>query len=146
MDIKKLLKKVLTLSCIYFTAIMVVYMAILQFTHTGSDPAAAEAGRVLLFFFAAMLFAIAALIRRSDKIHSVLKVFVHYVICTLTLLICILLPANLPQASHYITGIVLFTVIYFLVRIIIWAFSARLKKNQEKIETYTKQFQKVNKK
>ena len=146
MEIKKLLKRASVVTCIYFTVIMVCFMSILYFMNTDKAVPATEASKVIFFFLASILFAIANLIRKADKIHPVLKVVAHYIICTVSVLLFILLPMNFPQNSHYITGIVLFSIAYFLVRIITWAFSSKLKKNLEIEEAYQKQFSNSKKK
>lgn len=136
MEIKKQIKNSLFMCCVYFTAIMVCYMAILQFMNMDSVPAAVEAYRVLLFFLASFLFAIANFVRHINM-NSALKILCHYLICVFAFFACFLL-----QGSYIVIGIVVFTILYFIVRLLIMLFSSRLKKNREQTEEYTKQFSK----
>ncbi len=141
MEIKKLIKKALASSCIYFTVITALYMLILQIANIGDDAAAVEAHRVLLFFIASVLFALAGVLLGAKKLHLALRIVLHYAICVFAFYTCFILPTNM-QASFVMTGIVLFTLLYVIVALIAAAFISKLRKNRESSTEYNKQFKK----
>lgn len=143
MDIKKLIKKVLNSSCIYFTVITACYILILQITNVSDGAAAVEAIRVLLYFIASILLAIANVIYSIKKIPSAARVIIHYLICVFAFYACFLLPVNM-RTSFMVTGIVIFTAVYAVVMGLIAIFISRLKKNREQSAEYTSQFTKKN--
>ena len=114
MDIKKLIKKIVNFSCVYFTIITTCYMLILQLANIGDNAAAVEAFRVLLYFFASVLLAIANVLYSIKKIPTPARIFIHYIICLFAFYTCFLLPVNM-RSSFMFTGIVIFSVIYFAI-------------------------------
>ena len=144
MEIKKLIKKALTSTCIYFTVITACYILILQIANISEGAAAVEATRVLLYFLASVLLAIANAIYSYTKLNSVVRVIIHYIICTFAFYTCFLLPVNMRD-SFIITGIVIFTIFYSAIMGAIAIFKSRLKKNRERNEVYESQFGKKNK-
>lgn len=141
MEIKKLIKFVFTRSCIYFTLITALYMAILQIANIEDGAAAAEAPRILLFYLASLLGSIAAAIWGISKINTVLRVLIHYFIWVFAFYACMLLPTNMPS-SNMVTGIVLFTLFYAIIMVVTALFKARLKANREVSSEYKSQFSK----
>lgn len=141
MDIKKLIKKVLNFSCIYFTVITALYILILQIANVSEGAAAVEAIRVLLYFIASVLLSIANVLYSIKKIHPVLRVVIHYVICVFAFYTCFLLPVGM-RSSFMITGIAIFTVVYAVIMGLIALFKSRLKKNRELSAEYQSQFAK----
>lgn len=141
MEIKKLIKSIFTHSCIYFTLITALYMAILQIANIEDGAAAAEAPRILLFYLASLLGAIASAIWSIKKINAVLRVLIHYLIWAFAFYACMLLPTNMP-ASNTVTGMVLFTLLYAVIMVVFSLFTARLRANREKPAEYKSQFSK----
>ena len=143
MEIKKLIKKALTLACVYFTIIIICYMALLAFFNIGEKAIAVQGYRVVLYMLAGILLALASFIR-GLKINSALKVILHYFICAFTFFVCFILPMEM-RASFAVVGIAIFTLIYALVRIIIFLFKSKLNKNRERPSEYKSQFSNKNK-
>ena len=141
MEITKLIKKTLCQACVCFTAISAGYMLILRIINIG-EPAAVEADRVLFFFLFSLLFSIANAIKGINQIHSALRYILHYVISTFAFYACFLLPSQM-RGSFMFTGLVLFTLGYFMVVGAIAIFTSRLKSNREKSAEYSNQFQKT---
>lgn len=141
MEITKLIKKTLTATAIWFTAIMTGYMLVLQIINVGEDSAAVEAFRVLLIFLFALLFSIANTIRSAKSINGALRHTVHYLITVFAFYACFMLPVDM-RTSFMITGVVIFTVVYLLVVGIMAIFSSRLKANRESEIAYSRQFNK----
>ena len=143
MEIKKLIKKALNLSCIYFTIITACYILILQLANISDGDAAVEATRVLLYFLASVLISVAHTIYSIKKLHMAARVIIHYLICVFAFYTCFLLPVNM-RASFMFTGTVIFTVVYAIAMGIVALFRARLKKNRELSAEYQSQFSKKN--
>ena len=138
MEIKKLIKKMLSMACICFTVITAVYMLIMQITYV-DETVLVEADRVLLFFVFSLLFAIAAAVLSFKKLHSALRYVIHFLICVFGFYTCFLLPTGMRD-SFMITGVVIFTICYVGVMAIIGLFKSRLKANREDSIAYTNQF------
>ena len=143
MEIQKLIKKALNLSCIYFTIITTCYILILQLANISDGDAAVEATRVLLYFLASVLISVAHTIYSIKKLHMAARVIIHYLICVFAFYTCFLLPVNM-RASFMFTGTVIFTVVYAIAMGIVALFRARLKKNRELSAEYQSQFSKKN--
>ncbi len=142
MEIKKLIKKALISTCIYFTAIMALYMLILQIVNIDSGAAAVEAPRVLLFLVGSLLFAIAGVILGIGQLRLAFRIIIHYLICILSFFICILLPVQTQSSGGIFICLVLFTLVYAIAAAIVGAFRSRLRANREKSEVYNNQYKK----
>ncbi len=141
MEIKKLIKKAINNTCIYFTVFTALYMLVLQIINIEDGAAAVEAPRVLLFFLASVLVAIANMLKSIKSIHSFARILLHYIICAFAFYACFMLPVKMTS-SAVITGIIIFTVIYVLAAGVIAMFRSRLSKNREKNIAYSNQFKK----
>ena len=119
-------------------------MIFLQIANIGVGEAAVEASRVLLYFLASILLAIANAILAYKNLNSIVRVIVHYIICTFAFYTCFLLPVNM-RTSNMITGIVIFTLLYMVIMGSIAIFKSRLKQNRERNEEYKSQFSKKKK-
>ena len=100
-----------------------------------------DAGRVLLFFVASILFAIGNSFFAFNKLNAPLKVFLHYLVYLFTFCACFMLPIS-PESSTMIVGIVLFTVIYAISLAVILVVRSRYKVRAEKQQEYKSQFKK----
>jgi len=145
MGIRKLIQKALNLSCVYFTVITACYIFIHWLMNISEDEPAVESLRVLLYFFASVLFAVAHTIYSIDKINSAVRVMIHYLIYLFTFYTCFLLPVNM-RPDFMFTGTIIFTIIYSIVMGIIALFRAKLKKNREVSAEYQRQFTTTKKK
>lgn len=141
MDIKKLIKKALCSTCIYFTFITALYMLCMVFVTTGDDSPAVEAHRVLLFFVFSVLWAIADFIRSIKAIPAPLSILIHFGICLFGFYACFLLSVKmLPSAT--LTGLIIFSILYWICAGIKAFFRSRLKANREPSKKYEDQFKK----
>ena len=141
MEIKNLIKKALVSSCICFTLITAVYMLCMTIVTTGDDSPAIEAQRVLLFFIFSLLWAIAGAVRSIKAIPSPLGRALHYLICVFGFYTCFMLPVNM-NPSAVLTGIIIFTLLYWIAIALKAFFASRLRKNREQIQKYEDQFKK----
>lgn len=146
MDVKKLIKKILNSSCIFFTVITALYMLIMQIINASEESACIEAERVLLFFIFSLLLSIANALFAIKAIHSALKYLLHYLISAFGFWTCFCIPTDM-NASRTLVGMVLFTVVYAIIMAVTRIFTYRLNKakNKEKNEKYEKQFSGKNK-
>lgn len=136
-----MIKKALMSACIYFTLITAVYMLCMAVITTGGDAPAIEAQRVLLFFVFSLLWAIADFVRSIKAIPSPLGYALHYIICAFGFYACFMLPVNM-RASTVLTGLVIFTLAYWVIIGISAIFSSKLRKNREQVQKYEGQFKK----
>lgn len=141
MNIRTFLKKTLVSACVYFSIITALYSLITLLTHLDEIPVLINAGNVCLFFVFSLLLSFANRVLSLGKLGGGLKLFLHYIICLFAYYSCFMLPIS-PSASGMLIGLVLFTVIYFIIAGFIALFSSRLKKNTEKSKAYTNQFKK----
>ncbi len=141
MDIKGLIKKALCSACIYFTLICAGYMLCMVFITTGEDAPAIEANRVLLFFVFSALCALADAIRAIKAIPSVLGEVIHYGIYLFGFYACFMLPVSM-RPSNVLTGLIIFSIVYWIYYVAKLFFKARLRVNREASAKYNDQFKK----
>ena len=141
MYVKKLIKKTLNSTCIFFTIITALYMLIMLIINVSDGSAQIEAERVLLFFVFSLLLSIANALVKAKAIHIALRYLIHYLICAIGFWLCFCLP-NKMDASKTLVGIVLFSILYAIIMTLRGIFSRRFKKikQKESNEKYEKQF------
>lgn len=140
MDLKKLIKKIISSACIYYTIISAVYMLIMTFITTDDAPAV-EASRVLLFFVFSILWAIADALKRFKAIPFPFGRIIHFIICIFGLYSCFMLPVRMTP-SNILTGLIIFSLIYWIYVGLKAFFASRLKINREEAQKYQGQFKK----
>lgn len=141
MDIKKLTKKAICAACVYFTLITAVYMLCMLIITPGEDSPAVEAERVLLFFLFSLLWAMADAIRSIKTLNTALGRVIHFVICIFAFYSCFMLPVGMGGA-RVLTGVVIFSLVYWIVILLKAFFGSRLRRNREAGEEYVGQFKK----
>ena len=143
MDIKSIIKKIYTNTCIIFTIATVLYCIIVGIVNSEADEILFEATRIVLFFFFALLVSMANAVFSVKLIPTALRYIIHYVLCAFAFYLCVLFPSNTTAyASFVFIGLSLFTVVYVLVCVLISVFKTKIQRKKEKKETYTKQFSK----
>ena len=139
MDIKKLLKKAVLATCVYFTLVTVAYMLCMHFITTGDNSPSVETTRVFFFLAFSFLWAIADAIRSIKIIPHALGRTVHFVICTFAFYTCFMLAMKM-NPSNILTGLIIFTIVYWIFVALKALFSSRLRRNREQNELYGNQF------
>ncbi len=139
MTFKEFLKKMLVRSCIYFTLVMVLYIAFSAIVNVSDDELLLDAGRVILFYVFSLLVSIAGTLFMLTGLSGGLRLLLHYAICIFAFYACFMLPLSM-RASSIIIGLVIFTVLYFGVFGIVSLFQARYRKNAEQLADYQNQF------
>jgi p-aminobenzoyl-glutamate transporter AbgT len=108
-----------------------------------------------MFFVFSLLWACANGIFSIKAIGGGIRLCAHYVIMLIATMLCLLLPFGVVSnaegtldASKFLVGAVLFTVLYFAVMGIRYLIGSAFKKNAETAKEYEKQFSKkqVNRK
>ncbi|MBQ9783181.1 MAG: hypothetical protein IJW44_01530 [Clostridia bacterium] len=141
MEIRKILKKMLSDTALYFTCITVAYALLMIVVNVNEEEILLSAMRLVLNFIFAALAALAQGIYRMKNLHGALRLVAHYGILALAFYLCFLLSLSLPPAQVLI-GMVAFTLIYATVMGIGALLVSRFRKNAKEEETYQSQFKK----
>ena len=143
MDIKSIIKKISTNTCIFFTIATVLYCIIVGIINSDADEILFEATRIVLFFFFALIVSLANAIFSVKLIPTAFRYIIHYVLCAFAFYLCVLFPVNTSSyASFVLIGLSLFTVVYVIVCVLISIFKSKAQQKKEKKETYKNQFSK----
>lgn len=139
MSLKVFIKKALTHACVYFSIIMLLYIAIAAIMTVNEDRLLLEASRTVLFFVFSLLLACANVVFSLKRISAVLRTVIHYFITLFAFYACLLLPLSLRAASLLI-GFAVFTALYAAVMGISAFILSRYRSSAERTEEYSKQF------
>lgn len=145
MTVKGFIKKLLVHSCVYFTIAMLVYMILAAIVNVSDDTLLLDAGRTVLFFVFSVLLAGANTVFSIKELNAAIRVILHYVFTTFGFYVCFMMTLGM-RTSQVFVGLIIFTLIYFIILGIVTAFRARYKANAEKSEKYEKQYKKQTKK
>ena len=141
MTLSAIIKKIFSKTCVYFSVITALYALLVMITNVDDELVLLDAARVLLFFVASILFAIANALLSFGKLSGPIKVFLHYLVYLFTFAACFMLPIS-PENSTFIVGIVLFTIVYAFALTVILIIRSRYKVRAEKQQDYKSQFKK----
>ncbi len=139
MTVKNFINNLFSRACIYFTCIMVVYIAIAALVNVGESALLLEAGRTILFFVFSLLLALANGIFLFERLSGAVKILLHYLIVLFAFYSCFMLTLKV-RTSTVLIGLIAFTIVYFAAVGIIAAFKARYRSNLERSEAYNKQY------
>lgn len=142
MTVKEFIKKLLCRACIYFSCIMLCYIIVAAIVNVGDGALLLDAGRTVLFFVFALLFALANGIFALERLSGGTRVLVHYLITVFAFYACFMLPISM-RASSVIVGLVVFSLVYFAVLGLTSLFKSRYRTNVERAQGYQKQYGKV---
>ena len=141
MNIRKIIKKLLTDTSIYFTVITAIYTLIMMIVNVSDNAVGLEAERLLLIFVFSALAALAQLLLGLKTLHGALRILLHGGILLLAFYLCFLLPASMKGAQVLI-GLFAFAVVYAIVMALRALFISRFRANSEPDEPYREQFKK----
>ncbi len=142
MEFKKFVKRTLSLTCIYFTLVTVLYAFAVMFMNVEAEKILLDGLRIIMFLFFAFSVALASAVLSSQNITAWLRIAIHYVLCTFGFFLFILLPTENSNDGFLVVGIVIFTVLYAIIAACVAFFSARYKRIKEETEDYKKHFSK----
>ena len=141
MNVKNLIKKIFVQSCVFFTVVTALYSLVVMTIYVDDTEVLLDASRVRLFFVASFLLSCANVIFKIDKLHSALRLLIHYILTAFAFCSCLMLPIS-PEPSTMVVGISLFSVIYFIIAAIIALFRARYRSYSSDKSEYSAQFSK----
>ena len=141
MTIKVFIKKLLCSSCCYFTLCIFAYMIITAIVTVDNSTLLLEAGRTFLFYIFSLLIALANTLLKLERPSAKLRVFIHYVLTAFAFYVCLMLPLSM-RASSVLVGLVIYTIVYFIILGLGTLFRAKYRSNTEKAQKYEKQFSK----
>lgn len=144
MTVKAFIKKMLSHACVYFSCIMLCYIVIATIVNVSDQSLLLDAGRTVLFFVFSLLFALANGIFALENLSTSLRVISHYLITVFSFYACFLLTLSMRAAS-VIVGLVIFSILYFIVLGLVFSFRSRLRTNVQRAEKYDKQYNKLKK-
>lgn len=141
MNFKTLLKKVLTQACVYFSIVTALYALVVTIVYVDDPVVLLEASRVLLFFVASILVAIANGIFSVKMLHGAVRLIIHYLLTTFAFASCLMLPIS-PEPSTMTVGLVAFSVLYFIIAAISALLRSRYRSKEDEDKEYSSQFRK----
>ena len=134
-----ILKKSLIASCYAFTALTVLYALLMVCIYDTSEGVYMSAVTVFSFFPLSYFFSLATLIVKDTKISGVLKLFVHFIIVTFSLIFFVFIPHGSEiSASNAFILFILYTVLYAIGALIFHIIKSRKKQAEEKKSDYKK--------
>lgn len=139
MTVKGFIKKLFVSACIYFSAIMLVYIIIASIINVNEPRLLLEASRVILFFVFAFMLAAANTVYSVKSLSGGLRLVIHFAIMLLAFYTCLMLPLSLRTSGNFV-GIVLFSILYFVIFGIWTLIRSRYRKNKQVNEQYKSQF------
>ena len=139
MTVKNFIKNLLTRSCVYFSAIMLIYIIIAAIVNVDGSQLLLDASRVVLFFAFACLLSGARAVYAIETLSGGVRLLCHFIITLFAFYTCLIMPLSLRPASSFV-GIVLFAILYFAIFGIYAAISSKYRKNKESHQSYTRQF------
>ncbi len=123
---------------------MLAYIIIAEIVNVDYDTLLLEAGRTVLFFVFALLLAFANTLLKLERISSKIRILIHFAVTAFAFYACFMLPISM-KASSVLVGLVIYTVVYFIIFGIITLFKSKYRSNTEKAEKYEKQYLGKNK-
>lgn len=141
MNLKSLIKKMLTNACVYFSVITAIYSIIVMIIYIDDTAVLLDASRLMLFFVASVLVAAANGILKIEKLGGALKIIIHYLLTLFAFCSCLMLPIS-PAPSTMVVGIAIFTFIYLVAALLIFFFRSRYKAKKEQTDVYKSKFRK----
>ena len=142
MNIKKILKNMLTDTSAFFTVITAIYAALMMVVNIGTEEPAIRASWLLYIFLFSVLGALSQCIYRIESWNKALRVAIQYVILLFGSYVCFFVPLSF-SGSRIMIGLTAVTVIYFAIFGVISFFSWRFKQNSKTEEVYESKFKKL---
>ena len=113
------LKKLFTVACVYYAIFSLALLLINVILVGSTDGMVIGVLNVLLLFPFALSLSGAEFLRKSEKLSSVARILLHYLIFAAALLLFLWLPSNMTKSlSNGIMILLLFTLAYWLVYLI----------------------------
>lgn len=142
MDLKRFIKNTLINTCIIFTVATLFYCLLVSFVNAEATEILLEATRIILFFFFALLVAIANSLFEVKLIPSAFRYLMHFLLCGFAFYLCLLFPLIEAGASgsFVIVGLSAYTLIYVTGLVVITIIKSSISRKKEKKQNYTNRF------
>ena len=142
MNIKKILKNLLTDTSIFFTVITAIYAALMLVANVDVAEPAIRVSLLLYIFLFSLLGALSMLIYRIKSWNKALRVAIQYVIFLFGSYVCFFIPMALT-GSQVMIGLAAVTFIYYMIWGACTLVSWKFKQNTKKEEIYESQFKRL---
>ena len=125
----RILKTWLIDGCIYFTVIALLLLVISAILGNDADGTSIRVSSFLLILPCGLLISVGTQILRNDRLSRAARYFAHYLLTVLAIFLFLWLPSNslaTPMAGFLM--LLLFTVLYWIVFIIVQLIRKRIKR------------------
>ena len=141
MNIKKMLKDLLSDTSIFFTLVTAIYAAIMMVVNVDVEEPAIRASFLLYIFIFSILGGLSCLFYRIRSWNLALRVCIQYALILFGTYVCFFIPLALT-GSQVTIGLTAVTLLYFAVWGISYFFTWKFKQNSKKEEVYESRFKK----
>ena len=141
MNIKKMLKDLLSDTSIFFTLVTAIYAAIMMVVNVDVEEPAIRASFLLYIFIFSILGGLSCLFYRIRSWNLALRVCIQYALILFGAYVCFFIPLALT-GSQVTIGLTAVTLLYFAVWGISYFFTWKFKQNSKKEEVYESRFKK----
>ncbi len=142
MNIKKILKNMLTDTSAFFTVITAIYAALMMVVNVDTEEPAIRASWLLYIFIFSLLGALSQCIYRIESWNKALRIAIQYVLMLFGSFTCFFLPLSMT-GNQIMIGLVAVTLIYFSILGVCILISWSFKRNSKKEEVYESKFKKL---
>lgn len=142
MNIKKVLKNMITDTSIFFTVVTAVYAAIMMVVNVDVDEPAIRASFLLYIFLFSILGGLSCLLYRIKAWNLALRVCIQYALIIFGVYVCFFIPMALT-GSQVMVGLTAVSVLYFAIWGATYLINRKFKENTKAEEIYESKFKKV---
>ena len=142
MDLKTFIKNTLINTCIIFTVATLFYCLLVSLVNASATEILLEATRIILFFFFALLVALANSLFSVKHIPSAFRYILHFLLCGFAFYLCLLFPLIEAGASgsFVIVGLSAYTLLYVIGLVVITIIKVNVTRSKDKKQDYTNRF------
>lgn len=142
MDLKTFIKKTCLNTCIIFTAVTLFYCLLVSLVNASATEILLDATRIILFFFFALLVALANSLFSAKLIPAAFRYILHFLLCGFAFYLCLLFPLIEAGAggSFVIVGLSAYILIYVIGLVLITIVKSSISRHKEKKQEYTNRF------
>ena len=142
MNIKKILKNLLTDTSLFFTVVTAVYAAIMMVVNIEIEEPAIRASFLLYIFIFSFLGGLSCLFYRIESWNLALRICIQYALIIFGSYVCFFLPLSFT-GSQVMIGLTAASLIYLAIRGTLIFVNWRFKENSKQEEIYESKFKKT---
>ncbi len=139
MNIKATIKRVISHTSVYFTAITAIYTFLVILTNVSDDRILVSATQILFNFLFSILAAVGGIFLNTERITKGLGVLIHYAVLLFAFYTCYLLPMGMSGVQVFV-GIFAFSAVWGIVLGVRALILSRFRANSQKASEYVKQY------